>query len=291
MEKIAVLYIAFNRPVETKTSLKSIEDNVKEKFFDFFAFIDSPKSNKDFELNQEVTEIIKTSRLNFIVHKRERNLGLKENIESAIKYIIGLYSKFIIIEDDICVGKHTFWFLKDSLKNYEDENSVFQISGYNFNVPLKLKKTPYFLPVGTSQIWGSYSRVWKNYFSKMDSINYNSLNFRQRLFFNVFFFGGFKKMLKNQLERKDKTSWAIFFRLYIAQENGLVLFPPRNLIRNIGWKENATNSRNQQLVPDEHKFMNQKVIVEKRKPNISFLGMLDLVFYYFKEYYAFKLKE
>lgn len=65
---------------------------------------------------------------------RDKNLGSFLSINTAIDYVLEKHGRVIFIEDDNVVSENFLTFINDGLDFYNDDPSVFSISGYNFPV-------------------------------------------------------------------------------------------------------------------------------------------------------------
>ena len=142
---------AYNRPSHFKRLLISLENF---KIDQIILFIDGPKNQVD-KVNQlYIVNMAKTSRLNFKIIKRKKNLGLKQSLLNGIDYMAKNSNYFTILEDDIVVYENFFKFHYKNLIKYQNKKNIFSICGFQFkNLEKNYKflsslQIKYFIPWG-----------------------------------------------------------------------------------------------------------------------------------------------
>ncbi|MFZ2193665.1 MAG: glycosyltransferase family A protein [Candidatus Moraniibacteriota bacterium] len=233
-----IILFVYNRPFHTRKTLESLELNFLSKESELFIFADGPKENASKEHLEKITETRKIIRekkwcgkINII--EKERNSGLANSVIVGVTEIINKYGKVIVLEDDLLLSKNFLKYMNDSLEKYEKEEKVMQIAGYMYPVEIKTEKDAFFLPFISSWGWGTWKRVWDDFDKNSEGLEKlkNDKNLRYK--FNLNGSYPYYKMLKNQVE-KNIDSWAIRFYLTVFMRNGLILFPKRTLVNNIG---------------------------------------------------------
>jgi len=109
-----------------------------------------------------------------------------------------------------------------------------QISGYIFPVKISIKADAFFLPFTTSWGWATWKRVWDNFNKSDEGLEILEKNKKLRKKFDLNDSYPFYKMLKLQ-KRGNIDSWAIIFYLSVFLKNGLVLYPKKTLVNNMGF--------------------------------------------------------
>jgi len=96
---------------------------------------------------------------------RERNLGSFESVRSAIDSVLAEHGRLIFLEDDNVVSENFLRFMNDCLQFYEDDRSIFSVSGYNYPVRMP---TPYRIDVYRWQGFSAWGvGLWREKWMKI----------------------------------------------------------------------------------------------------------------------------
>ena len=87
---------------------------------------------------------------------RAENLGCKQAVSSAITWFFDNESEGIILEDDCLPSQNFFWFCKELLSYYRDDERVWQVCG---TAILKADSYSYDKTEG-SYIFSRYGPIW-----------------------------------------------------------------------------------------------------------------------------------
>lgn len=175
---------------------------------------------------------------------REKNLGCKHAVSSAITWFFENEEMGVILEDD-CLPDPTFFrFCEELLAHYCHDERIAMITGDNFQLGRKRTEASYYFS-RYNHIWGwaSWRRAWKHYdpdvrmWPKMRDENWLDV------------------LIKDPKERK---SWEkIYQALYEGQidtwdyqwilaswcQGMLSIIPTVNLVSNIGFGADATHTQ------------------------------------------------
>jgi hypothetical protein len=132
--ELGIAIISFNRPLYFRKVFRSLEKQKVEA--DFHLFQDGAKSvftnkykGKPQDINRSI-EIFRKSKLNNKTeHIREMNYGNAINQYEAIEFMAKKYKYFILVEDDLILGKdyiETLLKLKPFLNEYFSANAGFR---------------------------------------------------------------------------------------------------------------------------------------------------------------------
>lgn len=166
---------------------------------------------------------------------REKNLGGFLSINTAIDYVLEKHGRVIFIEDDNIVSENFLAFMNQGLDYYNDDPSVFSISGYNFPVsipkdyPYDIYKWQGFTAWGVG-LWHlkwekvDWNREWIDSFLA-DNAKVEALN-------NV----GEHVLLYYLAERKKKKEITtdIVISIHLVNNNLFSIFPVVSTVRNMG---------------------------------------------------------
>lgn len=252
-----ILFITFNRPEETFRVLERIS---KVKPAKLYIASDGARKNVD---NEEFTveQIRKTlfEKINWTCQTktlfRDKNLGCKYAVSSAIDWFFENEEQGIILEDDILPDISFFTYCRQLLEKYNHDERIMQINGYN-PVNYKTENSYIFSKYGTIWGWASWRRAWKYYDVEMK----NWLQVRNNPNFDYFYQNKkekkirqavFDKVFDNEIDTWD-YQWA-FTKLF---HKGMSIFPAVNLIQNIGFHEKATHTKVEPKILNQSKAIN-----------------------------------
>lgn len=230
-----IVIFCHRRPDHLRRTLESL---IRCDGFDFspvFVYGDGPKNSEQVEAVEQTRDIARLllgDRAEYDF--REKNVGLARSVIMGVNDVVSRFGRVIVIEDDLELAPGFLTYMNRALDQYADDELVFQISGYIFNKPeLTRGTTALFLPFISSWGWATWQRAW-NFFDP-DAREWLSLRrdseIRRR--FNLDNSYDYTTMLFRQMTRKGQ-SWAIRWYWVVFKANGLVLYPPVSLVRNIG---------------------------------------------------------
>ncbi len=198
-------------------------------------FIDGPKSP---ETKGKVDEVQAVAR-NMLgdsadIRVSAVNKGLSRSITSGVADLLEAHGRVIVVEDDLDLSPIFLRYMNAALDRYADTQSVYQISGFMFDVPeFKAQETAVVLPFTTTWGWATWSSAWKVYDPKAKGWKtlQSDRNLRKR--FNL---GGnypYDWLMQRQMKGQS-DSWGIRWYWSVFREDGLTVFPPNSLVSNSG---------------------------------------------------------
>ncbi len=176
-------------------------------------------------------------------HFSEVNLGLSRSVIAGVSDVVGRFGRVIVVEDDLELSPAFLTFMNQALNHYADDERVFQVSGYMFDVPeLKASASALFLPFTVSWGWATWRRAWDQFDTRASGWEAlrSDTNLRRR--FNLDGTYDYATMLVRQMEGL-RDSWAVRWYWAVFKANGLVLFPPVSLVSNSGFDGSGTHGR------------------------------------------------
>lgn len=239
-----VLFLVFNRPSTTKLVFEEIRKAKPKKLY--IAADGSRKNNaSDIEKCREVKEIVAVIDWECEVKTlyRDKNLGCKYAVSSAIDWFFENEPAGIILEDDCLPGNDFFRFCDEMLSYYNDDARVRFIAGSNFQDGVPRSDGSYYFSK-LSHVWGwaSWRRAWKDYDVELDK--YREID-GFKTFYNIFkdnlLAEDWSSFLK-QLHNNEIDTWDYQWAITNMFNNGLSVMPNVNLISNIGFGDDATHT-------------------------------------------------
>jgi hypothetical protein len=240
-----IALFVYNRPGHTRQTVEALLANTLADQTPLHVFSDAPRNEAANLAVAEVRSYIRSIAgfKSVIIFERETNFGLARSIIDGVTSLCEECGRVIVMEDDLITSPHFLSYMNDALTRYEKEDRVMQISGHIFPVPeFTQKEEALFLPFMTSWGWGTWIRAWKHFDPSAkgwENIKSDSV-LRNR--FNLDGHYDYSTMLEQQMSGKV-DSWAIRWHLSAFLRNGLALFPPQSLVKNIGLDRGTHGSR------------------------------------------------
>jgi hypothetical protein len=244
--KTAVLFLVFNRPDTTRQVFEAIR---RAKPPRLYVAADGPREGKlgEVERVQKARTIATAVDWPCKVKTlfRDKNLGCKKGVSSAITWFFEQEERGIILEDDCLPHLDFFSFCENLLDLYLSDERIFAITGDNFqNGKWRGDASYYFSKYPHVWGWATWRRAWKHY--------QFGINFWPKWRDS----DAWKKYKSDKIERRYWQK--IFDRCYAGQidtwdyqwnastwyKNGLTVTPNVNLVSNIGFGENAVHTKN-----------------------------------------------
>ena len=239
-----ILFLVFNRLDTTKQTFSVIQKIQPPRLY---ISSDGPRFGVTGEL--EKVEIIRKyviSNVNWPCEIktlfREKNLGCKLSVSNAIDWFFKHEEQGIILEDDCLPNTSFFSFCDELLEKYKNNKDVAVISGNNFN-PNKIGNADYyFSKIPLIWGWATWRRTWNMYDMEMSNyLNFKKENkikkvWRDKLVQNYWLYT-FDQVYDNKINTWD---YQLTFSIFL--NNSLCICPNANLVSNIGFGKNSTNT-------------------------------------------------
>ena len=241
----AVLFLIFNRLEITKQSFQTIR---KARPSRLYIASDGPRSTHTGEA--EKVNAVRDYVLSGIDWDckistlfREKNLGCKRAVESAITWLFKNEEMGIVLEDDCVPDISFFQFCQELLTHYRYDTRIMAISGDNFQFGNKRTNySYYFSRYPHCWGWATWRRAWKFYDVNMNlwpeirdgnwlkdvCLNTAEEHYKKNIF---------QKAYDDLIDTWD-YQWG--FACWI--QSGLIILPQVNLVKNIGFSEEGTHT-------------------------------------------------
>ena len=243
-----ILFIIFNRP---DTTVRVFEEIRKIRPNRLFIAADGPRMNKpeDVELCRRVREIVTKVDWPCEVKTlfKDKNLGCKIGVTSAIDWFFSIVNEGIIFEDDCLPHPSFFPYCQELLERYRSDGRIMMISGLNVNVAWPSDASYLYSKYSGSWGWATWKRAWKHYDEKM--VSWAKPEVRKKVRDNV----GDRRQWKTKKwifdsmhAGKRDSVWDYAWEFAMLSNSGLCVVPRCNLIENIGFGADATHTRSQE---------------------------------------------
>ena len=271
--KTAVLFLIFNRPDTTARVFEAIRNARPERLY---VAADGPREGRQGEAEQcRATRGIATAvdwECELHILFRDRNLGCKEAVSSAITWFFEQEEEGIILEDDCLPHPDFFPFCEKLLEKYRDDERVMMIGGTNYlldklNIPESYCFSRYFAIWG----WATWRRAWAKYDITMEAWPRRKAEgalhsyYRQR-FMRRHVSSAFDGAYSHRINTWD-TQW--FYSCLF--NNGLSIIPRVNMISNIGITgSHSSQSSVNHFLPVQGMDTGHMVHQERVHPDITY---------------------
>lgn len=233
----AIVIFAYNRIDTLKEVWESIDiaDSGYER--NCYVFIDG-QSTSDNSITleiQELCEVYKPLFNSFELFVREKNFGLKMNIELGLDYVFLKEKYAIILEDDILLAKCAFSYI-DNMVGHLEGQDIACISLYQY--PVKVPEdSSYLSTMFACWGWATSSEHWLTYRKSEKDSRLPLTSFKE---FNVGLYGTYIEQLIGNRFGVTST-WFVHWYLYNFLVGNRCLYPGKSLAANIGFNSDGTN--------------------------------------------------
>ena len=242
----AVLFLVFNRLEKTKKVFESIQQAKPPRLY---IAADGAREHKEDEA--EKVEAVRKYIVENINWKcevrtlfRDQNLGCKYAVSGALNWFFESEEMGIVLEDDTLPSYSFFWYCEKLLKKYKDDLRVWHISGNNFHFGWKRDENySYYFGGIYGSIWGwaTWRSRWKHYDVEMK--NYNETDHKNYLENRYDGSDAVKrKIIDFNLIKKGLDTWDFQWVYTRWINNGLTIVPNVNLVKNLGFDNEATHT-------------------------------------------------
>lgn len=241
-----ILFLLFNRPDTTQKVFNTIK---KAKPRQFFVAADGPRPDKEGEIEkcEQVRKIIEQVDWDCEVKTlfRDKNLGCKIAVSSAIDWFFENVEEGIILEDDCLPSQSFFWFCQELLEYYRKNTRIMHISGDNFQFGHKRGEgSYYFSNFGLIWGWATWKRAWRYYDVEMKTFHqFKDKGQIRNIFYDKkmqnYYMKIFDKVYKGEIDTWD-YQW-LYSRLIAG---GISIHPNVNLVQNICFGIDSSHTKN-----------------------------------------------
>ena len=242
--KTAVLFLVFNRPDTTNKVFEKIRQAKPSRLY---VAGDGPRVGYNEEDKVAKTREI-TTRVDWPCEVktlfRDKNLGCKNGVSTAITWFFDHEEQGIILEDDCLPHLDFFSYCEDLLDRYSKDERVSAITGNNFqNGNWRGEASYYFSKYAHCWGWATWRRAWQ--------LNDGNIKFWPE-------WKKSKDWLDHIPDKVERKHWQkIFDRVYANEidtwdypweasrqyKGSIAATPNVNLVSNIGFGEGATHTK------------------------------------------------
>lgn len=239
-----VAFFIYNRPDTTARAFETIRQAKPPRLF---IVADGPRTanandQERCRLARAVTEGVDWP-CQVLRDYADNNLGCKQRVSSGLDWVFRVAEEAIIVEDD-CLPHTTFFqFCEKLLERYRYDDRMMHIGGSNFQPSQFAAPLSYYFS-RYPHVWGwaSWRRAWQHYDVNLsdwadapDASRYLR-QFEQRTEQK------FWRTIWDAVRAGRIDTWDYQWAFACLQRDGLAIVPARNLVTNIGFGTNSTNT-------------------------------------------------
>jgi hypothetical protein len=241
-----VLFLVFNRPETTRQVFETIR---QARPLRLYIAADGPRDDKPGE--QVVCEKVRGIAMavdwpcDVKTLFREKNLGCGAAVSGAIDWFFEHELEGIILEDDCLPDQSFFRFCEEVLERYRTEPSVMMISGgFYLGEQYEVVSSYFFSKHVDIWGWASWRRAWQYNDPKMTLWpNLSNSDWLMRIGNGHGDFGEFWTEMFDMVYGGRLDTWDYQWVFSCWVQNGLSIVPSRNLVKNIGFGDDAAHTK------------------------------------------------
>ena len=244
MDTIPIAILIYRRPALVRGLLTALRVQQPKNIW---IIADGPKEESENEMcsaaRQEAEKGI-TWKCEVTKVYADKNLGLKDRVETGLDELFAHESSAIILEEDCHPSEDFIPFCQEMLDRYRNETKVGGISGDCF-LPKEAKLQPDYFFSRYMHIWGwaTWARTWKAYRQKpwtwpragfreyYPDCGHDEFLYWKRIFARV--------------QSGEIHSWDYPWISSFWKDGLVAITPTQNLVRNVGFGADATNSHDE----------------------------------------------
>ena len=171
MNNVPILFLIFNRPETTELVMGAIRAARPQKLY---VAADGPRGGKAGEAKRCAEARVLATQVDWACEVRtlfrERNLGCRNAVSSAITWFFEHEPEGIILEDDCLPSNDFFPYCADLLERHRDDERVMAICGSAYaDIGPNYPSSYYFSYYADMWGWATWRRAWQHYDSGMKS--------------------------------------------------------------------------------------------------------------------------
>jgi hypothetical protein len=243
----AVCLFIFNRPKLTKQVFCRIAEAEPPRLY---IVADGPRDevDDDFKGCREARAITEKVDWDCTVERNyaAKNYGIKHRFVTGLEWLFQRETEAIILEDDCVPELDFFRFCEVMLDRYRDDERVWDITGTNYFGTWNSDTQSYhFSYLGGIWGWATWKRSWEQYDPELTLWEKDTVRNRLQDVLADKALAAYAETLYSRSYRGLIETWDYQWGFAKQINSGLSVVPSKNLVSNIGFGEQATNTIDQ----------------------------------------------
>ena len=172
---------------------------------------------------------------------RDTNLGCREAVSSGIDWFLTEEPDGVILEDDTVPSRLFLEYARELLHHYRSDDRIAMISGTNL-LGAWPAESSYFFGDGGVWGWATWRRAWTSADATFSIWDDREARRRARAFYGEADWHRLRPAFE-AVRRGKIDTWDYQWSFIRASRGQLSTIPTRNLVRNIGFRADATHTR------------------------------------------------
>ena len=246
-----IVLIIFNRPDLTEKVFKEIR-KLRPKRLLVIADGCRPDKQGEKEMCEASRALIDASvdwECEVLKNYSDVNLGSGRRIASGLDWAFSMVEEAIILEDDCLPHPSFFSFCQGLLKRYKDDERIMMISGTNyFGSWIPNNQSYHFSHFAGNWGCATWRRAWRYFDFDFEGLSQAiDANFTRNIFQENGHCLYWEELFQESQKDKDHfNAWDYQWLFARWIQNGLGIVPNRNLISNLGFRLDATNTTDEE---------------------------------------------
>jgi len=172
----------------------------------------------------------------------ESNMGCKKRINSGLDWVFENEDRAIILEDDVVPNNSFFYFCKEMLERYADNENIFMITGNKRVYDFESDRDYLFSNYCSIWGWATWARAWER--NEKDMKSWPKAK-KDKLLKKVYGENAALRLTRDMesVYNGEVNTWDYPWQLSKLIHGGLEIVPGVNLVKNIGMlSEDATHT-------------------------------------------------
>lgn len=258
-----VALIIFNRP---ECTVRVLEALAKVKPSHLLVIADGPRPGHptDEARCRETRALIDRIDWECRIDKNysDQNMGSKRRPETGIDWVFEKVEEAIILEDDCLPDESFFPYCTELLERYRHDTRVMMISGYCFfDMRERSTQSYHFSYLGSTWGWATWRRAWllnDPHLIRWPEVRASRLI--EQLFPDPVHTRFWYDVIARILDGRLHDAWDYQWQLACWFNSGYRIFPAVNLIKNIGFGDDATHTFGSNPFHNEHSRLDSPLV-------------------------------
>jgi len=241
--KTPVAFLIFKRPDTTERVFQAIRKAKPKKLL---VIADGPRSPEEKKLCRQTRAVINQVDWDceVLINYSDVNLTSPIRCSSGLDWVFSEVEEAIILEDDCLPAPSFFSYCQELLEKYRYDERIMHISGNNFQFGRsRTCHSYYFSKYSHTWGWATWRRAWNHFDFRMERWpNFKEEELLQFVCEDPYEFRYWTKLFDKSVYEND-PHWDYAWQFACWSQGGLTVAPNRNLVSNIGFREDGTRTK------------------------------------------------